>query len=180
MNETKIEFQDTSKECILMMQKLAKQALKDGGKVVTKILKQSVPVKTGGLKKSIVAWAKIDKRTGQPYLDIGYRSKAQMKKRGIKFWVNPCWFEFGVKPHVIMTKQFKDTGNSSYELKGGGKEFGVMVNHPGLPSKNFLRTIVQENIDAIVEAEKNALKDLESYTITQGMKIDLGGDEEID
>jgi len=179
MNQTSVEFIDTSQESIKMMQKLSKQALKDGGKVVTQILRETVPERTGSLKKAIVAWAKIDRKTGQPYMDIGYRSRTQMRKRGFKFIVNPTWFEFGVKPHVIMTKEYKETGHSSYQLEYKQK-FGVIVQHPGMPAKNFLRNTVYNNVNEIRAAQTNSLAQLNNIQIIKGMSIDLGEDEEIE
>ena len=139
MNNTEIKFVDTSKECIDMMKKLSKQGLKASGKIITKVLKEKIPVRTGGLKKSIVAWAKIDYKTGIPYMEVGYRSRQQMKKRGVKFFVNPWWFEFGTKPHEIMTNEMKNKGKSSYELHDHQRNYGVIVQHPGMGQKNFLR-----------------------------------------
>ena len=107
-NVSKVEFIDTSQECIQMMKKLSKDALKQGGKVVTDILKEKIPVKRGYFKKAVKAWAKINFKTGQPYLEVGYLSRSQMRKKfGIKYFVNPSWFEFGTKPHQIQTAQLK-------------------------------------------------------------------------
>jgi len=181
-NNARIEFIDTSKECVNMMKKLSKDALKDGGKIVTDILKEKVNVRTGYLKKSVKAWAKVDFKTGQPYLEVGYLSRSQMKKKfGIKFFVNPSWFEFGTKPHAIMTKQLKNNArNLTYELEGNGRKYGYQVSHPGMSSKNFLRNTAYENMDKIQNAIQEKLSELEDYVLEQGMKIDLGGDEEID
>ncbi len=177
MNETK--FIDTSHECKQLMVKLSKDALKESGKVITNILKQTVPVKTGNFRKSIKAWVKIDYKTGQPYMEVGYLNRTQMKKRGVKFFVNPAWFEFGTKPHTIMTKEFKTTGKSSYQLEYKQK-FGVMVEHPGMSSKNFLRNSVMSNIAEIQKAQKENLGQLTDIMIQQGANIDIGDDEEID
>lgn len=180
-NNSEVKFIDTSEEVIQLMTKLSKQALKAGGKVVTKILKQNINVRTGGLKKSIVAWAKIDKQTGQPYLDIGYRSRAQMRKRGVKFFVNPAWFEFGIKPHTIMTKQLANDGKSSYVLNNGIQKFGVIVKHPGMQSKNFLRNTVYNNISEIQKAEEEYLGQLTEIIIEQGKNYRVQeGDVEIE
>ena len=180
MNNTEIQFIDTSEECIEMMKKLSKQGLKASGKIITKNLKSKIPVRTGGLKKSIVAWAKIDKETGTPYMEVGYRSRSQMRKRGVKYFVNPWWFEFGTKPHEIMTKEMKKKGKSSYELHDHQRSYGVIVKHPGMTNKNFLRNTVMENIEEIVNAQKEALKELSEMMIQEGAKIDLGEDEEIE
>ena len=181
-NNAKVEFIDTSKECVNMMKKLSKDALKEGGKIVTSILKEKVNVRTGGLQKSVKAWAKIDFKTGQPYLEVGYLSRSQMKKKfGIRYFVNPSWFEFGVKPHTIMTKQLKHgSKHLTYELEGNGRKYGYQVSHPGMSGKNYLRNTAYENIDKIQNAIQEKLSELESYVLEQGMSIDLGGDEEID
>ena len=181
-NVTKVEFIDTSQECIKMMTKLSKDALKEGGKVVTNILKKEIPVKRGYLQKAVTAWAKIDFKTGQPYLEVGYLSRSRMRKKyGIKYFVNPTWFEFGVKPHNIRTLQLKQGAKFlSYELHDNSHKFGYSVQHPGMSNKNFLRNTAFENVNEINNAIQEKLKELESYVLTQGMKIDLGGDEEIE
>lgn len=163
------------------MVNLSKKALKDGGKVITKILKRDIPVRTGGLKKSIVAWAKVDRVTGQPYMDIGYRSRAQMRKRGIKYFVNPAWYEFGIAQHTIMTKSYAKTGKSSYELNDSHNKFGIIVQHPGKSSKNFLRNTVYENIAEIQKAQEEHLGQLANIIIEQGNSYkDTEGDVEIE
>ena len=164
----KIEFIDTSSECINMMIKLTKSALKDGGKIVTDVLKQEIPVRTGGLQKSIKAWAKVNYKTGQPYLEVGYLSKAQMKKKyGIKYFVNPTWFEFGTKPHTIMTKQMKNNSRVlTYELEGNGRKYGYSAKHPGMSNKNFLRNTTFRNIDKIQNAIQEGLCKLDEFKLS--------------
>ena len=180
-NNYEVKFIDTSKDVIKEMTNLSKQALKAGGKVITKILRDSVPVRTGGLKKAITAWAKIDKLSGQTYMEVGYRSRAQMKKRGVKYFVNPAWFEFGTKPHLIMTKQYSATNKSDYELKDHKTKYGVVVQHPGMTNKNFLRNTVYQNIEEIQKAQEMYLKDLETLVINNAGAIKLNEeDDEID
>lgn len=184
MNNPKIEFTDTSKECIDLMKKYAKEGLKASGKVITKILKEDIKTnhyRTGGLYKSIVAWAKINYKTGQPYMEVGYRSRAQMKKRGVKYFVNPYWFEYGINPHTIATKEYVNTGKSSYELKDNrGMKFGVIVKHPGRTGKNLLRNTVYNNIQEIQDAQKDSLIKINDIQVIKGLNIDIGEDEEID
>ncbi len=180
-NQVKVEFIDISSETKKTMVKLSKDALKESGKVVTKILKETVPVRSGGLKKSIVAWAKIDYKTGQPYMEVGYRSRQQMRKKyGIKFFVNPTWFEFGTKPHEIMTKMMKKNGISTYKLHDHENDYGFKVMNPGMTSKNFLRNSVMNHIKEIQEAQEEKLGQLTDLMISQGARIDLGEDEEIE
>ena len=167
MNENSVKFVDTSKECIDLMKKYAKEGLKASGKVITKILKNDI--KSNHYK------------TGQPYMEVGYRSRAQMKKRGVKYYVNPWWFETGIKPHTIATKQFVDTGKTSYELHDNrGVKFGIIVRHPGRTGKNLLRNTVYNNVKEIRQAQIESLKKIDDIKVEKGLFIDLGGDEEID
>ena len=46
--------------------------------------------------------------------------------------------------------------------------------------RNYLRNTVYENIEEINSTLKENLASLDDYVISQGMSIDLGGDEEID
>lgn len=183
-NEVKVTFTDTSKECIDLMRKYAKEGLKAGGKVITKILRDDIKAnhyKTGGLYKSIKAWAKIDYKTGQPYMEVGYKSKAEMKKQGIKYWVNPWWLEVGYSPHQIATKEYVNTKKSSYELMDNkGTKYGIIVQHPGKTGKNLLRNTVYNNAKAIADAEKEYLAKITEIQVVKGLTIDDGGDEEID
>lgn len=184
MNEFKVKFIDTSHECFIEMTNLSKKGLRSSGKIITKILKQKVPVKTGGLKKSIYASVLLNKETNYiPTLKVGYLARKEMEKKGYKYWVNPTWFEFGTKSHVIMTQEFKKDGKSSYKLtnKESGAQFGVIVQHPGMKNKNFLRNTVYENIDAIKQAQIEYLGQLTNIMISAGAKIEIDEeDEEID
>lgn len=171
MNEVK--FIDTSKECKDQMKYLSRQALKSAGKVVNKILKDKLPVKTGNFKKSVKAWVKIDYKTGQPELDVGYLNKSQMRKRGVKFFVNPTWFEFGTKPHGIETVRAK-------MLTDGINKFGAFVGHPGMSNKNFLRNTVFDNINEIKTAQEQFLGELNTIIVNAGGSVPEMEDEEID
>ena len=169
-----VKFIDTSKETIQMLTKLSKTALRKSAIVINKIVRRELPIKTGTLRKGVTAWVKIDKITGQPYMDIGYRSKASMEKKyGIKYWVNPTWFEFGTKMHMIEAGKRKT-------LYGNGIKYGKMVLHPGMKGKNLLRNTVYNNIDEIRKAQAESLVQIEKIIINEGEKINLGKDEEID
>lgn len=120
-------------------EKLTRQALMKAGREVNKKIKGKIPIKTGSLKAEIGAKVLFDKSSGIPNLEIGYRNKSQMRKKGYKFYVNPSWFEFGTKPHQISTKEAQRSAkNYTYKLKDKqGREYGYVVNHPGMNSKIF-------------------------------------------
>ena len=181
MNEVEIKFVDTSKECIKMMKKLTKKGLMNAGKLVKKTLKEKIPRKTGSLQASVRARVEFDKSSGIPTLMTGYSNSRQMQKKGYKHYVNPYWFEFGIKPHTIQTKESAKGGKLTYKLRDSkGIEYGYIVDHPGMTNKNFLRNTVYDNIDEIQKALKEGLQELDDYQITQGMKIDDEEDEDIE
>jgi hypothetical protein len=164
MNE-KVKFIDTSTEVKKAMVSLSKKALKESGKVVTKILKSKIPVKTGGLKKSVKAWAIINNKTGQPELRVGYLTVKKMQKQyGIKYFVNPAWFEFGTKPHIITVINAK-------VLTDGIHMFGRKVMHPGMTPKNYLRNTAFNNVNEIKNAQKKYLGELNKIILKKGGKI---------
>ena len=161
-----VKFIDTSKEVKAEMVNLSKGALRSSAKVIRKILRDTVPVRTGAFKKAIASWVKIDKRTGQPSVEVGYYSRAQTKKKyGIKFFANPAWFEFGTRPHVIQIKSAKT-------LTDGHTDYGKSVYNRGMSGKNFLRNSVYNNIDEIKKAQEEHLGRLTEILISQGVNID--------
>lgn len=182
MNQTTVEFIDTSKECISAMKKMCRKGLMVGGKKVTEKLQEKIPVKRGFFKKAIKAKVVFDRGTGTPNLEVGYLNRKETRKRfGLNFYVNATWFEFGTKPHIIQTKESK-SGKifKTYELEGNGQKYGYKVLHPGMTHKNFLRNTVYENIDEIADCIQNTMLELEKYQVEQGIFEDIEGDEEID
>jgi glycerol dehydrogenase-like iron-containing ADH family enzyme len=79
-----------------------------------------------------------------------------------------------------MTNEMKNTGKSTYELHDHQRNYGVIVQHPGMTNKNFLRNTVMENIEEIQKAQEDAFKELSDMMIEAGANIDLGEDEEIE
>lgn len=178
------EFIDTSEECIKMLKKLTRQALNKAGKELKPKIVDSLPSRSGSIKKSIGYRCSIDKDdnefNGYPVLFIGYRKFTETrKKEGIKRLSNPYWLEFGFGPHIVMTKMLKYDGYSNYELTNGkGALFGVSNQNPGTPAKNYLRNTAFANINEINAAMEDKLKELTDYEIKQGMVIEEEGDIE--
>ena len=109
--EPKIEFIDRSTETFKTMQKLSRKGLREAGKIVTKIIQDDLNAKhkhTGNMAKAVKARIKVDKESGIPFIELGYLTRKNMKKKyGIKYFVNPSWLEFGTSYHIIKTKQKK-------------------------------------------------------------------------
>ena len=161
-----IRFIDTSSDVKNEMVNLSKQALRSGSKVIRKILRDSVPVRTGKLKKAIASWVKVDRSTGQPIVLIGYYSRSQTKKKyGIKYFANPAWFEFGTKSHLIQIKKAKT-------LTDDKVDYGKSVINKGMSGRNLLRNSVVNNITEIRKAQEEYLGKLTDILISQGVKID--------
>lgn len=146
-----IKFIDTSTEVKDLLVKLSKTALKKGGKAAGQKIKENTSVRTSKLRDSIGQWARIDKQTGQPELQIGYFSKPNMRKKGKKPpFAKAHWLEFGIKPHIISVKN-KNT------LTDGITDFGKIVSHPGFSGKNTLRNSVMNNVNLIRAAQEETL-----------------------
>lgn len=161
-----IQFIDTSHEVKNTMVKLSKAALRAAAKVAGKEIKGNTQKYTGRLAKSVGYWARIDRTTGQPELQIGYYSKSQAKKKGKAVsHANPAWQEFGVNSHIINTRNAKT-------LTDGKINYGKSVNHPGLKGASILRNSVFNNIDAIREAQQKYLSLLNDTIEAAGGKIE--------
>ena len=154
MSNNDIKFIDTSKEVKSTMEKLSKSALRAAGRVVSKALKENTRYRTNNLKNHIGFWAKINRDTGQPELQVGYYSWQRVKKKGKQpSHANPMWFEFGVTPHVISIHKARNLSN-------GKIAFGKSVKHPGLRDEHILRNSVINNIEEIKKAEQKYLSEL--------------------
>lgn len=147
-------FIDTSKEVKDTLVKLSKSALRASGKIIGKKLKDKTKKYTGNLSNQIGYWARLDRKTGQPFMDVGYYSKDRMRRKGKQpSHSNPAWAEFGVKAHAISIKKARS-------LSDGQINYGVTVQHPGLPAQNTLKNVVVSNIQEIVGAQEKYLKEL--------------------
>lgn len=184
--EPKIEFIDRSTETFKTMQKLSRKGLREAGKIVTKIIQDDLNAKhkhTGNMAKAVKARIKVDKESGIPFMELGYLTRKNMKKKyGIKYFVNPSWLEFGTSSHIIQTKQKKSKSIIkllSYELKDDkGRKFGFEVKHPGEKGIDLLRSTVFSNVDKIKECENEALQAIEQMKIEAGMSVDVDYEEE--
>lgn len=171
-NSSSTKFIDTSKEVKDTMVKLSKSALRAGGKVAGKVLKEETKKYTGRLAKQIGYWARIDKQTGQPELQLGYYSKSRAKKKGKSVsHANPSWLEFGTNPHIISV-------NSAKTLTDGTIDYGKSVQHPGVRGEATLRNSVFDNIDAIREAQEEYLSELNKTIEEAGGKIEESEEDE--
>ena len=151
-NKTEARFIDTSPEVKKALEGLSKAALRNGGKIVRKSMRKNIPANTKRIKNHIASWVRIDKKTGQPQLDVGYYTRSRVLKRGKKpSTLSPHWLEFGAAPHIIKIRRKK-------VLSNGTEIFGKLVHHPGMKAQHPLRKSVYDNIDAIQAEQKELLK----------------------
>lgn len=165
-SSSSVKFIDTSHEVKTTMVKLSKSALRAAAKVAGKEIRENTKKYTGRLAKQVGYWAKIDRNTGQPELQIGYYSKGQARKKGKAVsHANPAWKEFGVNPHIISIK-------NANTLTDGNIDYGKSVSHPGLRGEATLRNSVFDNIDAIKDAQQEYLSLLNDTIEAAGGKIE--------
>lgn len=174
MNHNETKFIDTSKEVKNEIANLAKKGLREGGKILKKKLKTEAPK---SIRRGISAKVKIDRATGQIQLDFGYINKAKARKKGIKHYPNPAWFEFGTRPHSIKIKRKK------LMVSSGGAVIGKSVNHPGTTAKHPLRNTSFNNVSELRLEQEKALKEINKVMIREGMhpldfdEIEVDGDD---
>lgn len=160
-----VKFINTSSEVKKTMVKLSKSALRAAAKVAGKAIRENTEKYTGRLAKQVGYWARIDRRTGQPELQIGYYSKSQARKKGKSpSHANPAWQEFGTKAHVISIKK-------ANTMSDGKINYGKTVTHPGTRGQSILRDSVFNNISAIQNAQKEYLSALNKEIKAAGGKI---------
>ena len=172
-----VTFVDTSTEAKKTMQGLSKTALRESGKVVRKLLRAKIAssglVHSNRFKNHIGTWAFIDRRTGQPQLQVGFYSRAKVLKKGKKASrASPHWIEFGTKSHEITS----DGHFMHYE----DNIYGFNVQHPGQKATHLLRDTVQNNIAEIRKAQEEYLALLNKTLEEAGAKIYEGEEDESD
>lgn len=169
-----VTFVDTSKEVKQTMAKLSKTALRESGKVVRKILRDNIPKRSKRFKNHIGTWAFIDRKTGQPQLQVGFYSWQRVKKRGKQpSHASPAWIELGTNPHAVSVKNAKIM---AYD----GTVYGHTVSHPGQRGTHVLRDSVYNNIDAIKDAQAEYLAELNKTLEEAGLKVFEGEEDESD
>lgn len=162
-----IKFYDTHEDVIKEMRNLTKAAMRASGKVLMKQLKSKTPKYTGKAAKLIGQWARIDRKTGQPRLDIGYYSRTYARKRkGINIPTNyVALLENGTKPHTI-TAGVKSSRGKVRQITGrrvlsnGSAFLGRVVSHPGAKPYHILSDTVKNGIGDITIVMKEHLKEL--------------------
>ena len=172
--KSEVVFVDTSPEVKKVMAGLAKSALRASGKVVRKHIRDDVPHRTKRIKNHIASWVFIDRKTGQPQMQIGFYGWQKVKKRGKQpSHSSPWWIEEGTKPHLIHSSK------TMYD-KSTATKYGHNVNHPGQAATHVLRNSVYNNISEIRAAQEEYLKLLSEEIEKAKSKIDDKDYEEDD
>ena len=172
--KSEVIFVDTSPEVKKVMAGLAKSALRASGKVIRKHIRDDVPLRTKRIKNHIASWVFIDRKTGQPQMQIGFYGWRKDKKRGKQpSHSSPWWIEEGTKPHLIHSSK------TMYD-KSTATKYGHNVNHPGQAATHVLRNSVYNNISEIRAAQEEYLKLLSEEIEKAKSKIDDKDYEEDD
>ncbi len=171
-----ITFIDTSPEVKKTLEGLSKTALRASGKVIRKYLRENIPTRSKRLKNHIGSWVMINRKTGQPTLQIGFYSWQKVKKKGkLPSHANPHWIEFGVGRHMIAPKNKKMLVD-----KSDSTIYGKKVAHVGTGATHVLRDTVQNNISEIRKAQAEYLVEISKTLEEAGIKIDVGDELEDD
>lgn len=173
--KAEIVFVDTSPEVKKAMVNLSKAALRAAGKVIRKHIRDDVPKRTKNIKNHIASWVFVDKKTGQPQMQIGFYGHQRVRKRGKQpSRSSPWWIEYGTKPHEIKVLNAR----VMYD-KSTGTYYGGSAQHPGEKATHVLRNSVYDNVDEIRAAQEEYLAEL-SDTIQKALGKGLDGEAEDD
>lgn len=177
--KSSVTFIDTSSEVKETMRELSKTALRESGKVIRKKIRETIQttgiVHSNRFKNHIASWVRINSSTGQPVMDVGFRSRAYlMKKHKKPSHASPHWIEFGTKPHTI------DSRKKGHYMAYEDNVYGYTVQHPGQKATHLLRDTVQNNIKEIRAAQEKYLAELNKTLEAAGAKIYHGEEEEDD
>lgn len=168
---TFVEHNDEVKKTLV---NLSKTALRASGKVIRKYLRGNIPVRSKRFRNHVGTWVMIDKKTGQPTLQVGFYGWQRVKKKGkLPSHANPHWIEFGVKPHTINVR-------NAPVMQYDGNIYGKRVDHPGTPELHVLRDTVQNHVSEIRAAQEEYLKEIEKTLEQAGRRIDDGDEFEDD
>jgi len=168
-----VNFVDTTKEVKKAMENLSRKALREGGKVAGKAIRSGMPNRSGRLKRMVGYWARIDRKTGQPKMDVGVYTVARQKKKGKPHHPGNIahLIEFGTKPHKITPGQrsytyrgqkniYRYTNKRALANTSTGQFFGKSVNHMGTKPNPFIKRAITSNITEIRKAQEKHLKEL--------------------
>lgn len=176
-SSSSVTFIDTSAEAKNTMAELSKSALRASGKVIRKKLRDNIKstglIHSNRFKNHVATWVRIDRQSGQPVMDVGFRSHAYLVKKGKKAsHASPHWIEYGTKPHTISSR--------GHFMAYDDNIFGYSVKHPGQKATHLLRDTVQNNVAEIRAAQEEYLKELNKTLEAAGGKIYTGEEEEDD
>ena len=180
-NPTPVTFIDTSAEVKKTLEGLSKTALRESGKVIRNLLRSKITtdiVHSNRFKNHIATWVFIDRKTGQPQMQVGFYSHAKVLKKGKKAsHASPHWIEFGTKPHTIPKKEKQDKPSRERFMAYGDNKYGSLVKHTGQKETHILRNTVMNNVAEIRKAQEKYLAEL-SKTVEQAKAMILEGEEE--
>jgi hypothetical protein len=149
-----VRFVNNTAEVVKTMQGLSKQALREAGKTIRKILRENLPIRSNRLKNHVASWVFVERTSGQPQMQVGFQSWQRVRKRGkLPSHASPNWVEFGTAPHTISAKHAKTMAYAE-------EVYGKNVQHPGQRDRHVLRNAVYENIAEIRKAQEQYLQAL--------------------
>lgn len=181
-NKYNVTFVNKSDEVKKAIVGLSKTALRASGKVVRKYLRDNVPLRSRRFKNHIGTWVMINYSTGQPTLQVGFKSWQKVKKDGkLPSHASPHWVEFGTSPIGGKHETRKlITPKTAKVLAHDNIIYGRSVKHPGTAGTHVLRNTVQNNLSEIRAAQEEYLKEITKKLEEAGLKIDKGDEFEDD
>jgi HK97 gp10 family phage protein len=91
-----VRYESNAKEVKKAIRMLEKKALRETAKYLRKLIKKTVPVDEGILKKNVGSWVK-GKASEDPVLQIGVYTRDRAKRKGYQYAFHAHLVQFGTK-----------------------------------------------------------------------------------
>jgi HK97 gp10 family phage protein len=91
-----VRYESNAKEVKKAIRMLEKKALRETAKYLRKLIKKTVPVDEGILKKNVGSWVK-GKASENPVLQIGVYTRDRAKRKGYQYAFHAHLVQFGTK-----------------------------------------------------------------------------------
>lgn len=133
---------------------IMRAALRAGARVIANEAKNNVPVKMGGLKRSIRTDSTRTKGGVEATAKAGGRSGGKSKDKSA-FYAQ--FVEYGTAAHLIKAGERKK--RLVFTARDGNRVSTMQVNHPGATAKPFMRPALDSKKDEAMRAVTDKIKE---------------------
>ena len=115
-----VKFVSNVEKVNYTIQELSQAALKDVAKFLRKVIKKTVPVDQGVLRKNVGTWVRKDK-SGMPRLQVGVYDRQRARQKGYTYAYHAHLIEFGTvkaRPQPFLRPSVMDNIDEIRRIQG--------------------------------------------------------------